>query len=230
MEDFVYWRHPTLPCIKVEEITKGDDYKGPAWMDMARQIYGENGKDNYREIRHFDNGAPYVAGSTARISLTHCSGLLAIATLPDTPEVTLAEYSDRAALGIDAERNDRAQVLKVRERFLSPDELQEIPADSVLDNILAWTVKEAAYKAALTAGVDLRDNIAILKMPVLGPATPVYDKAEFPDFDENCYGRVQVTDTAGNEREFIIYSYRSEDFIISLAYSPRSARFNKTAR
>ena len=68
MEDFVYWRHPTLPCIKVEEITEGDDYKGPAWMDMARQIYGENGKDNYREIRHFDNGAPYVAGSTARSS------------------------------------------------------------------------------------------------------------------------------------------------------------------
>ena len=57
-----------MPCIKVEEITEGDDYKGPAWMDMARQIYGENGKDNYREIRHFDNGAPYVAGSTARIS------------------------------------------------------------------------------------------------------------------------------------------------------------------
>ena len=81
MEDFVYWRHPTLPCIKVEEITEGDDYKGPAWMDMARQIYGENGKENYREIRHFDNGAPYVAGSMARISLTHCPGLLAIATL-----------------------------------------------------------------------------------------------------------------------------------------------------
>lgn len=230
MEDFVYWRHPTLPCIKVEEITEGEDYKGPAWMDMARQIYGENGKENYREIRHFDNGAPYVAGSTARISLTHCPGLLAVATLPDTPEVTLAEYSDRAALGIDAERNDRAQVLKVRERFLSSDELKEIPADSILDNILAWTVKEAAYKAALTAGVDLRDNITIVRMPVLGPATPVYDKAEFPDFDENSYGRVKITDTTGNEREFIIYSYRSEDFIISLAYSPRSARFNKTAR
>lgn len=230
MEDFVYWRHPTLPCIKVEEITEGDDYKGPAWMDMARQIYGENGKENYREIRHFDNGAPYVAGSMARISLTHCPGLLAVATLPDTPEVTLSEYSDRAALGIDAERCDREQVLKVRERFLSPAELETIPADSVPDNILAWTVKEAAYKAALTAGVDLRDNIAIVKMPAVGPATPVYDKAEFPDFDHNSYGRVKVTDADGNEREFIVYSYRSDDYIISLAYSPRSARFNKTAR
>lgn len=219
-----------MPCIKVEEITEGEDYKGAAWMDMARQIYGENGKENYREIRHFDNGAPYVAGSMARISLTHCPGLLAIATLPDTPEVPLAEYSDRAALGIDAERSDRAQVLKVRERFLSSAELETIAADSVPDNILAWTVKEAAYKAALTAGLDMRYNIAIVRMPVLGPATPVYDSAEFPDFDENSYGRVKVTDADGNEREFIIYSYRSEDFIISLAYSPRSARFNKTAR
>lgn len=230
MKDFVYWRHPTLPCIKVEEITEGENYKGAAWMDMARQIYGENGKENYREIRHFDNGAPYVAGSMARISLTHCPGLLAIATLPDTPEVPLAEYSDRAALGIDAERCDRTQVLKVRERFLSSAELEIIPADSVPDNILAWTVKEAAYKAALTAGLDMRYNIAIVRMPVLGPATPVYDTAEFPDFDENSYGRVKVTDADGNEREFIIYSYRSDDFIISLAYSPRSARFNKTAR
>lgn len=219
-----------MPCIKVEEITEGEDYKGAAWMDMARQIYGENGKENYREIRHFDNGAPYVAGSMARISLTHCPGLLAIATLPDTPEVPLAEYSDRAALGIDAERCDRAQVLKVRERFLSSAELETIAADSVPDNILAWTVKEAAYKAALTAGLDMRYNIAIVRMPVLGPATPVYDTAEFPDFDENSYGRVKVTDPDGNEREFIIYSYRSDDFIISLAYSPRSARFNKTAR
>lgn len=219
-----------MPCIKVEEITEGEDYKGAAWMDMARQIYGENGKENYREIRHFDNGAPYVAGSMARISLTHCPGLLAIATLPDTPEVPLAEYSDRAALGIDAERCDRAQVLKVRERFLSSAELETISADSVPDNILAWTVKEAAYKAALTAALDMRYNIAIVRMPVLGPATPVYDTAEFPDFDENSYGRVKVTDPDGNEREFIIYSYRSDDFIISLAYSPRSARFNKTAR
>ena len=144
--------------------------------------------------------------------------------------MTLAEYSDRAALGIDAERHDREQVLKVRERFLSPAELEIIPADSVPDNILAWTVKEAAYKAALTAGVDLRDNIAIVKMPAVGPATPVYDKAEFPDFDQNSYGRVKVTDADGNEREFIVYSYRSDDYMISLAYSPRSARFNKTSR
>lgn len=219
-----------MPCIKVEEITEGEDYKGPAWMDMARQIYGENGKENYREIRHFDNGAPYVAGSTARISLTHCPGLLAIATLPDTPEVTLAEYSDRAALGIDAERCDRAQVLKVRERFLSPCEFDAIPADSVPDNILAWTVKEAVFKAALTAGLDMRYNIAINKLPAIGPATPVYDKEEFPDFDEKCYGSVTVKYPDGNERMFIVYAYRSDDFIISLAYSPRTARFNKTAR
>ena len=48
MEDFVYWRHPTLPGIKVEEVTEGEDFKGPAWLDMARQIYCENGRDEYR--------------------------------------------------------------------------------------------------------------------------------------------------------------------------------------
>ena len=227
MEEFVYWRHPTLPCIKVEEITEGCEFSGPAWLEGARQIYGENGREEYREIGHYQNGAPFLYNSSARISVTHCPGLLAVATLPDTPEVQLTEYSDRAALGIDAERGDREQVLKLRERFLSPDELQEIPADDVRKNILAWTVKEAVYKAALTEGLDFREQIHISRMPKLGPATPVFDVKEFGDFSERDYGRAEVLDSDGTRREFILYSYESDDFIITLAYSPRSSRFNK---
>ncbi len=36
--DFIYWRHPTIPGIKVEEITGGEYYKGKVWLDMARQV------------------------------------------------------------------------------------------------------------------------------------------------------------------------------------------------
>ena len=43
--DFIYWRHPTIPGIKVEEITGGEYYKGKVWLDMARQVYCENGRE-----------------------------------------------------------------------------------------------------------------------------------------------------------------------------------------
>lgn len=227
MEEFVYWRHPTLPCIKVEEITEGEEYAGPAWLDGALQIYGENGKEEFREIGHFQNGAPFLYNSTARISVTHCKGLLAVATLPDTPEVQLTEYSDRAALGIDAERADRRQVLNVRDRYLSPKELEMIPADDIRLNVQAWTVKEAVYKAALTEGLDFREQIHISRMPKFGPPTPVYDVKEFGDFGEADYGRAEVILADGAKREFVLYSYMSDDFVITLAYSPRSSRFNR---
>lgn len=227
MEDFVYWRHPTLPCIKVEEITEGEDYTGPAWLEGARQIYGENGREGYREIGHYHNGAPFLIGGAARISVTHCPGLLAIATLPDTPEVTLSEYTDRAALGIDAEHVDRKQVLKLRERFLSDMELKMIPADDVRLNVQAWTVKEAVYKAALTEGLDFRQQICIERMPKFGPATPVYDEKEFGVFSEADYGSACVLMSEGKRVDFRLYTYLSEDFVITLAYSPRAARFNR---
>ena len=172
--DFIYWRHPTIPGIKVEEITGGENYKGKVWLDMARQVYCENGREAYREIGHFKNGAPFLYGETARISVTHCDGLLAVATLPSTPEVELDSFSERAALGIDAERADRKQVLRIRERFLSSAELSLVPEDDICLNVLAWTVKEAAYKAALTEGLDFRENISIVRMPLLAPPVPVF--------------------------------------------------------
>lgn len=229
MDDFIYWRHPTPPGIKVEEVSGGERYSGTLWLEMARQLYCENGKETYREIGHFHNGSPFLYGEECRISVTHCHGLLAVATLPATPEVTLDKFTPRAALGIDAERADRNQVLKVRERFLSQRELDMISADDVESNVVAWTVKEAVYKAALTEGLDLRDGIAINRMPIPGPATPIFDPTEFglPK------GTTKLPDSFFGEAEscgesFILYTYRSDDFIVTLAYSRKSAKFGKT--
>ena len=97
--EFIYWRHPSLPGIKVEEVSGGEDRQGNVWLEMARQIYCENGKDTYREIGHFHNGTPFLYGEQGRISVTHCRGLLAVATLPPTPEVELGVFSERTALG-----------------------------------------------------------------------------------------------------------------------------------
>lgn len=243
MEDFIYWRHPTLPGIKVEEVTGGDEFHGKAWFDAARQIYSENGREEYREIGHYPCGAPFLYNGRGRISVTHCAGLLAVATLPDTPEVNLGVYSDRAALGIDAERADRAQVLRLRDRFLNAPELDAIDKDSVEQNILAWTVKEACYKLAMAAGLDFRNNIIIERMPRLGPPTPVYDLKEFSydgtgsGFRDDDYGMASIIvpaaegaeQAAGGEitLKVSLFSYRSDDFIITLAFHRLSARFSK---
>ncbi|MDE7403139.1 MAG: 4'-phosphopantetheinyl transferase superfamily protein [Muribaculaceae bacterium] len=228
--DFIYWRHPTPPGIKVEEITGGDYYKGDTWRQMAVQLYGENGKEAYREIGHYNSGAPFLINESSRISITHCPGLWAVATLPSTPEVNLNEFSSRACLGIDAERADRSQVLRLRERFLNSVELNMIDADDLTSNIMAWTMKEAAYKAALTPGLDFREQIVIKRMPKLGPPTPVFDAGEFglpkgtKNIPEDFFGD---TELFIQERviKLRVYSYISDDFIVTLCYSPNCAKF-----
>ncbi len=232
--EHVYWRHPTVPGIKVEEVSgECPAGMGKVWLEMARQIYCENGKEAYREIGHFKNGAPFLYGDSSRISITHCDGLLAVATLPPTPEVDLSIFSERAAVGIDAERSDREQVMKIRERFLSIEELSMIPDDDLKLNVLAWTVKEAAYKCMLAEGVDFREHIRIKRLPKFAPATPVYDPHEFglqelqKELPEGFFG--EVTIVGGEETRFRVYSYMSDDFIVTLCYAPRCAKFGKSA-
>lgn len=232
--EFIYWRHHTLPGIKVEEVCGAEDKSGALWLDMAYQVYGENGRDGFRDIGHYRNGAPFLNGEECRISITHTKHFLAIATLPPTPEVDLSHFSQRAALGIDAEAEDRAQVLKLREKFLSAEELELISADSLLDNILAWTAKEALYKAALTPEMDWRRDILIKRLPKIGPAVPVYDHSEFDPItpgeaviripklaEEECVAEESNYIEVG----MILYSYRSEGNIVTLAYSPKCAKF-----
>lgn len=258
--EFIYWRHPTVPGIKVEEVTGGDNYKGAVWREMAEQVYCENGRDSYRLIGHYPDGAPFLYGEQTRISVTHCDGLYAVATLPPTPEVNLAHFSRRAAMGIDAERIDRQQVLRLRERFLNDAELCMIPSDSVEHNILAWTVKEAAYKTALIPGLDFRKQINIIRLPRLAYPTPVFDPADLglpkgaKEIPEEFFGEVRIVTNSngekledypedGNsglceespvERDMIsetillkVYSYKSDDFIITICYDPRCAKFGK---
>ena len=219
--EFIYWRHHTLPGIKVEEVCGEEDRSLKLWIEMAYQVYSENGKEGYREIGHFRNGAPFLVGETGRISITHTGRFLAVATLPDTPEVDLSVFSERAALGIDAERADREQTLRVREKFLSDDEQQMIDKDDVQKNVMAWTAKEALYKAAMQEGLDFKNDIRILSLPKIGPAVPVYDKNEF-DPIRTGEAVVKIED---KEYPFVLYTYESEGNIVTLAYSPRCAKF-----
>ncbi len=219
--EFIYWRHHTLPGIKVEEVCGGEDRPFSLWKEMAYQVYSENGRDGYREIGHFSNGAPFLIGENSRISITHTGRFMAVATLPPTPEADLSLFSERAAMGIYAERADREQTLKVRGKFLSDHELQMIAEEDVKLNVQAWTAKEALYKAAMQEGLDFRNDISILSLPKIGPAVPVYDKG---GFDPIRTGEAVVS-IGGEEYHFVLYTYESEGNIVTLAYSPRCAKF-----
>lgn len=210
MNDLIYSAH-VLPCgIRVEEISGGEELSGKVSLLLARQIYCEKGRNGYRTISHFESGAPYADDYEGRISVTHTPGLFAVASLPRTPEADLSQFSLRTAMGVDAERADRSQAVRVRERFLSDEELSLVEADSVEKNVIAWTAKEAMLKAGMNPSLDIRQDIRILSMPSPGEASGK--------------GTIRLD---GKEVEVELYSVRTGGFILTLAFSPKCATFKK---
>ncbi|MBD5357994.1 MAG: 4-phosphopantetheinyl transferase family protein [Bacteroides sp.] len=222
--EFIYWHHHTPIGIKVEEVSGMDTKSGKVWREMAQQIYCENGPDGYRELGHFANGAPFIFGTSARISITHTGNFLAVATLPRTPEADLAMFNPRTAMGIDAEKLNREQVIKVRDKFLSDKEKQFIPADNLEKNIIAWTCKEALYKACMTEGLDFRNAITIESLPEIDR------HLNFPGAPEPILGKAHValpTQAGVQIFDMEMYSYESEECCVTIAYSPKCAKFGR---
>ena len=239
--EFIYWRHATSPGIMVEEVSGGEDKSGKLWKAMALQVFGENGGDRFRQIAHTAAGAPILEDCEQRISVTHTPHFLAVALLPRTPESDLGDFSLRTAMGIDAERCDRAQVLKVADRVMSDAELQLIEGEvelmcngdehrqgidkesaEIRANILGWTIKEALYKSALQEGLDYRKDLIIESLPEI---------CGFPTVKSPRYGKGKIRrrDAEGKEMliEMELFSYESEDHIITIAYSPKCAKFKR---
>lgn len=229
MEEFVYWAHPTAVGIRVEEVSGGGGRSPKAWLPMARQIFAENGKNGvYREIYHTESGAPLLEDSTQRISVSHAPGLLVVAMLPSTPEADLEKFSLRTALGVDTERKDRSQVVKIREKFLSDEELAMIPADDIELNILAWTAKEAIFKAILSEGVDFRKDIRIESLPELADYPLQKKPAGHAIATRHTADRNGTEDSENRKPETIrleLFAYRSDDHIVCLAYSDKCAKY-----
>lgn len=234
--EFIYWRHDTSVGVRVEELSGGEDKAPKIWKEMALQVFGEQGGDRYRIIGHFKSGAPYLEDTEQRISVSHTPRFMVVASLPRTPESHLEEFNLRTAMGIDAERYDRAQALRVAERVMSAEEVEMmkeyahtlyniIPERPPLSEeecltaaaVVAWTIKEALYKAALEEGIDFQHNLKIKKFPKV---------CSFP-LEKTSFGEAEICRKDGERIPMRLFSYISEQHIVTLALSSKCATFKK---
>lgn len=224
MSEFMYERE-VAPCgVAVEMIYGADDKSARVWKLFAMQILSE-AEGNYRAIEHYDNGAPYFDGISQRISVSHTSHCLAVASLPKTPDIDLSSVNPLTALGIDLEKADREQVLKIKDKFLCKDEFGLLPsieeiekatAEDIEQYILAWTCKEALYKAGLGMAPDWREDYRIVKLPHIASSM----KAATPEK----YGR-GVINTVKGEMEMLLSSWEFEGHVVTVAVSSKIAKY-----
>ncbi|MBQ2046988.1 MAG: 4'-phosphopantetheinyl transferase superfamily protein [Muribaculaceae bacterium] len=112
---------------------------------IIKDIWGES-----VNITHDENGAPLLCGVDGYISISHSATEIAVA------------YNPLHNIGIDIE-NWREQIIKVKSRFLSPQEMNIYTTPQLM--LKAWTLKEAIYKVAQSPGISLANDIMLPLAP-----------------------------------------------------------------
>lgn len=219
------YEREVAPCgVAVEMIYGADEKSAKVWKLFAMQIFSE-AEGDYRSIEHYENGAPYIDGLQQRISVSHTSHCLIVASLPKTPDIDLSEINPRTALGIDLEKADRAQVLKIRDKFLTSSEkgllteiadIEKATEKDVKENILAWTCKEALYKAVMGTAPDWREDYRIISLPQIA--------SDIHSATSEKYGK-GVIKTASGEMGMLISSWEFEGHVVTLAFSEKIAKY-----
>lgn len=226
MDEFIYEKEKA-PCgVAVELIYGADDKSAKVWKLFAMQILSESEGD-YRAIIHLENGAPMLDGTPQRISISHTSHFISMASLPKTPDMNLEEVNERTAMGIDIEKSDRAQVLKIKEKFLSEKELGLLPnvekeedasVEEIKNHILAWTCKEALYKSVMGKSSDWKNDYTIISLPQIASNI----KAATPEK----YGAATIS--LHNPDKVInmqLSAWEVGGHVLALAFSPKIAKF-----
>ena len=111
---------------------------------LLARLLGYEAQVGYRQ-----DGAPFLFGSSLHISISHTR---------DYAAVIVGEQP----VGIDIEyRSDR--VWKIRERFLSSEELAMLdPTNEVEQLLICWCVKEALFKLLGQQSVDFREHLRVI--------------------------------------------------------------------
>lgn len=117
-------------------------------------------------LLHDGQGAPFLQGMEVNISITHTMRLVALA------------WNEDLIIGLDAEQDDRSQVVKVRNKFLNASEQQFISPDHLAAHIIAWTAKEAVIKAERNSAIDWTNGITVEPFEVLAGETSFFARCD----------------------------------------------------
>ena len=122
------------------------------------------------ELLHDEDRAPHVPQLEGHLSIAHTRSELLIALNVAHP------------IGIDLE-GYRERVLNVRDAFLSEGERGWIAAGDLRAHVVAWTAKEAIFKAISKRSLvkSYRDDIVLLPFELSASTTRLHHEARFGD-------------------------------------------------
>ena len=111
---------------------------------LLKELLGDETTIAYRP-----NGAPFLPGSDMHISISHTKGYVAVI------------LSEKPPTGIDIEYiGDR--ILKIKERFLSTEELKHIDPQHEREHLLIhWCAKETLFKMIGQEHVDFIEHLHV---------------------------------------------------------------------
>ena len=135
--------------IDTDDITSARSEKVRKERYLTRMLLTEMVGCKQARLTHEPSGKPMLDGSDLSISISHSWPFVAIIISPGSDNI-----------GIDIETQaERAH--RVRSRFLNQSENAIIAEGDSATCLMAWTAKEAIYKAAGVELLSLADDIAL---------------------------------------------------------------------
>lgn len=100
-------------------------------------------------IAYHEDGAPYLPDFPFHLSISHTNGYAAVL------------LQEQPTAGIDIEYYS-TRILKIRSRFMSPEEDASVRPDNVVNHLLVyWCAKEALFKMIRQKDVDFIEHLHI---------------------------------------------------------------------
>jgi phosphopantetheinyl transferase len=104
----------------------------------------------YELIQIADTRKPYLPGEQYHFSISHCGDYAA------------AIVSRNLRVGVDIEI-PVDKIMRVRDKFLSPDEVAVFGDQDIDQLTMCWSAKEAVFKWFGEGGIDFREHIHLRK-------------------------------------------------------------------
>lgn len=137
-----------LTAVEADELQKRPALQKQKQFLAARMLLMHMlGKRN--PIHYLPDGRPFIPGSPLQVSVSHSGNYAAVAA------------SDLKPVGVDIEVFPRKSLVKAKDYFLNDKEQQVTAGDPVEKLHVYWSAKEALFKYAGDAQLNLKDHFSI---------------------------------------------------------------------